>query len=266
VKYLIIIAILFGFILVAGLAYIQQPKFGPKIDTSEFKAEHASPHFVNGSFQNLEPTPVLLGDKSTFSIMMDGFRNRAENLRPDFRLPTQKTDLKSLDTNRDLVIWLGHSSYYVQLGGRRILIDPVFSQHAAPVPFGDGAYEGTSIYSADDIPDIDYLFAKIAEKFEGFDLVVLDMGQYDKRWRYIHMTPEEAATAAEELHARALLPAHVGKFTIANHPWNEPFERIIKASEGKRYRLVTPKIGESFELANESQTFDYWWRQIAVDK
>jgi L-ascorbate metabolism protein UlaG (beta-lactamase superfamily) len=59
--------------------------------------------------------------------------------------------------------------------------------------------------------------AKIAEKFQGFDLVALDMGQYDERWHYIHMTPEEAATAAEELHARVLLPAHVGKFTIANH-------------------------------------------------
>ena len=100
---------------------------------------------------------------------------------------------------------------------------------------------------------------KIGEQFEDFDLAVVDMGQYDDRWRYIHMTPEEAAQAAEELHAHALLPAHVGKFTIANHPWDEPFERILEASEGKNYRLMTPKIGEPIILADAGQVFTHWW-------
>lgn len=368
VKYVIIIGILFCVLLIAGLAYIQHPKFGPKIDTSVFKD---SSNFDNGAFQNLEPTSVLLGDKSTFSIMMEGVRNKAEHLQPEFRIPTIKTNLKFLDVNRDLVVWLGHSSYYMQLGGRRILIDPVFSQHASPVPFGGGAYEGTSIYAADDMPEIDYLLvshehwdhmdystidalrekirhvvcglgldqyfvrwgyakdkvhagdwftaitlddnftihivparhytvrlfskdqvlwagfvletstrriyysgdsgygqhiAKIAEKFKDFDLVIPDIGQYDRRWSYIHMTPEEAAKAAEELNARALLPAHVGKFTIANHPWYEPYERITKVSEGKNYRLLTPVIGETVDLTNEDQTFAAWWRQTSTNK
>jgi len=108
--------------------------------------------------------------------------------------------------------------------------------------------------------------SKIAEKFEDFDLVVLDMGQYNSRWRYIHMTPEEAAKTAEELHARALLPAHVGKFTISDHSWDEPFERIIKANDGESFRLLSPKIGEPVYLAEQSQTFEYWWRQNTVEK
>ena len=36
------------------------------------------------------------------------------------------------------------------------------------------------------------------------------------------MTPEEAVLAARDLGARTLLPAHVGRFAIANHPWDEP--------------------------------------------
>lgn len=54
-----------------------------------------------------------------------------------------------------VVIWLGHSSYYVQVGGKRLLVDPVFSDYAAPLPFMVKAFEGTSIYSLDEIPEID---------------------------------------------------------------------------------------------------------------
>ena len=359
---LIVLAIL---VMVGTLLYLQHPKFGPSIDNSAFTGEQASPNYANGSFQNLEPTAVLAGDNTTASIILQSVFNRPENLRPDIRIPTQNTELKTLDKQQDLVIWLGHSSYYVQLGGRRILIDPVFSQNAAPVSFATEAFAGTNTYSAEEMPDIDYLlvthdhwdhldyptllalrnkvrhvvcglgidqyflhwgyakervhagdwftamtldsdftihivparhysgrlftknqtqwasfvleasgrrlllggdsgygqhFAKIAERFKDFDLVALDMGQYDERWRYIHMTPEEAAQTADELHTRTLLPAHVGRFTIAAHSWDEPFERIVKASEGKNYRLATPKIGEPVVLADEHQTFTHWWK------
>ena len=61
--------------------------------------------------------------------------------------------------------------------------------------------------------------------------MVLDAGQYDKRRPYIHMTPEEAARAAQDLQANALLPGHVGKFSLARHSWDDPFRRITAASE-----------------------------------
>lgn len=53
-------------------------------------------------------------------------------------------------------------------------------------------------------------FAEIGRWFAGFDVAVLDTGQYDSRWAYIHMNPEEAARAAVALGARVLLPGHVG--------------------------------------------------------
>ncbi len=37
--------------------------------------------------------------------------------RPPSPIPAIKTDLKVLDAKQDLAIWLGHSSYFVQLGG-----------------------------------------------------------------------------------------------------------------------------------------------------
>ena len=72
-------------------------------------------------------------------------------------MPSLKIDLLALDRGQDIVIWLGHSSYFALIGGRRILIDPVFSLHASPVPFSNKAFAGTGIYTAEDMPEIDYL-------------------------------------------------------------------------------------------------------------
>jgi hypothetical protein len=52
---------------------------------------------------------------------------KRENARPAQPLPLVKTDLATLPLGQDVMVWLGHSSWYLQLAGKRILIDPVFS-------------------------------------------------------------------------------------------------------------------------------------------
>ncbi|SQA99723.1 metal-dependent hydrolase [Cedecea neteri] len=54
-------------------------------------------------------------------------------------------------------MWLGHSSWFIQLGGKRILIDPVFSHYAAPFAFLNKAFAGDYPWRAEDMPDIDTL-------------------------------------------------------------------------------------------------------------
>ena len=104
----------------------------------------------------------------------------------------------------------------------------------------------------------------MAQRFGGFDLAALDMGQYDPRWPFIHMTPEEAAQAAVELKTKTLLTAHVGRFSIARHAWNEPFARISAASQGQPYRLATPLIGEPLFVDDTAQRFTEWWQDGEV--
>ena len=50
-------------------------------------------------------------------------------------------------------MWLGHSSYFIQINGKKILVDPVLSGKAMFL----SSYEGSNVYTYDDIPDIDYL-------------------------------------------------------------------------------------------------------------
>ena len=45
------------------------------------------------------------------------------------------TQLNNLPADKEVVIRLGHSSIYLQLAGKQILIDPVFAQRASPFSF-----------------------------------------------------------------------------------------------------------------------------------
>jgi len=347
--------------------YVQQPKFGSLPEGPRLETIQKSPNYVDGHFQNLVFTPKFIEEGNSTSVMWNYLFTKKERLIPIDPIPTIKTDLMALNKDKDMIIWLGHSSYFIQLGGKRILIDPVFSSYASPVSFVNKAFEGTNQYTAEDMPEIDYLlishdhwdhldyptvialkpkiknvvcglgvgayfeqwgfdkeivheadwfaalelekgmtihvlparhfsgrllspnktlwtgfalvtpqhrifysgdsgygphFKKVGEMLNGFDLVIMDNGQHDKRWPYIHMMPEEVAQAAEELKAKALLPGHTGKFAIANHPWDEPFKRITDASRNKNYRLLTPMIGAAVELENQEQFFSYWWEGV----
>lgn len=73
------------------------------------------------------------------------------------------------------------------------------------------------------------------------------------------MTPEEASQAAEDLGARYLVPSHVGRFTIANHPWDEPFFRLTEAGKNTSYNLLAPEIGSSMVLDNIPSKHSSWW-------
>ncbi|MGE4338127.1 MAG: MBL fold metallo-hydrolase [Pigmentiphaga sp.] len=351
-------------------AYLHRPLFG-ELPTGERLARIAqSPHYVDGRFRNQIDTPINTTDQSEWSMWMETILGEKGHPRPPGSIPALKTDLKALDPAQDLVVWLGHSSYFVQLAGERILIDPVFSTNAAPVPLANEAFEGTSIYSTEDMPDIDVLlishdhydhldypsilalrskvrqvvaglgvgahfeawgydsaivheadwnesiklsprlqiyvtparhfsgrtlkrdqslwvgfalvsperrlffsgdtgygphFAEVVRRLGPFDWVALDMGQYDPRWANVHMNPEQAAQAADDLHTRVLMPEHVGRFSLAPHDWDDPFKRITAASKGHAYALWTPEIGQPAYLDGRAQSFTAWWEGDAIN-
>ena len=86
------------------------------------------------------------------------FWSRNEKTRaPQQPLPLVNTDLAGLPSGEDVMVWLGHSSWYLQLAGKRILIDPVFSDYAAPFSFINKAFPGDYPWNAQMMPEIDLL-------------------------------------------------------------------------------------------------------------
>lgn len=102
-------------------------------------------------------------------------------------------------------------------------------------------------------------FKEIGRNHGPFDLAILENGQYNLKWHYIHLLPEEGVRAARELGAKKLFPVHNSKFKLAEHPWKEPMERITAEAEIQGLPIITPKIGEKVDLGGSDQLFQKWW-------
>jgi len=112
----------------------------------------ASPNYRDGVFQNLEPTTIGVEGAPVYKVLWDVMRKPA-NTRPGRAMPSVQTDLKALPDDRVSIVWFGHSSYLLKVYKRTILVDPVFSGHAAPFPGFAKAFAGTGVYDTDKLPD-----------------------------------------------------------------------------------------------------------------
>ena len=101
-------------------------------------------------------------------------------------------------------------------------------------------------------------FKQFGEKYPDIDLAILENGQYDEGWHYIHTLPSELPTVISDLGPRRVLTYHNSKYALANHPWTEPLDSIYAASQNQPWQLLTPKIGEQIRL-DEEQSFGKWW-------
>ncbi|MBS1682086.1 MAG: MBL fold metallo-hydrolase [Bacteroidetes bacterium] len=101
-------------------------------------------------------------------------------------------------------------------------------------------------------------FKEIGNRFGGFDMAVLECGQYGKSWPYIHMLPEETAQAAKDLKANVVLPVHWAKFDLSFHTWVDPIIRVTRKAEELNQPITTPMIGEPVVLGEMYPT-NRWW-------
>ena len=154
-KTLIILAVLL-LITVAIIAVLNHPCFGRRMSKERKARIEASPNWCDGQFQNQIPTPQFTGDKSMFGALWEFLSESKKDRVPAEAVPAVKTDLKTLTTDKDWLVWFGHSSYLFCLDGKRYLIDPVLKMEF-PVSLMMHPFKGTDIYSPDDMPEIDVL-------------------------------------------------------------------------------------------------------------
>ena len=143
----------------------------------------------------------------------------------------ESTELKPDGTKRNQTLW---TAFVLNTSSMQLFIG------------GDGGY--------------DTHFAEIGKTFGPMDLAILENGQYNRHWRYIHTLPDEIANVYNDLNALRLLTVHHAKFALSNHPWYEPLEKISSVSKKLNIPLITPMIGEQVNLKDNSQRFSEWWK------
>lgn len=343
---------------VTAFQFFIAPSFG-RMPRGERKAriEH-SPHYRNGEFRNLHETEMMTSDKGFLQNLAAFLFRKKEGLRPDTALTVIRTDLKALDRKQDVLVWFGHSSYFLQLGGKRILVDPVFYK-AAPVSFANKPFKATYHYTPEDIPDLDYLvithdhwdhldyktvkelkdrtrkvvcplgvgehleywgfdtrqlveldwdeqavldngftvyclptrhfsgrglkrnqtlwasfliespgqtiyiggdggydthFAEIGKSFPHIDWAIMENGQYNEDWKYIHLMPAYMSRAAKDLKAKNILTVHHSRYALSTHPWDEPLKNARTMKEKDSLNVTIPRLGEPVSLTDSSYT------------
>jgi L-ascorbate metabolism protein UlaG (beta-lactamase superfamily) len=105
-------------------------------------------------------------------------------------------------------------------------------------------------------------FITIGEKLGPFDLAMLEIGAYNEEWEAIHMGPEKAAQASQDVKAALLMPIHWGTFNLAMHPWTEPVERLLTEAGKKKVSLFLPVPGETYSV-NHAAYNSRWWEEYA---
>lgn len=101
-------------------------------------------------------------------------------------------------------------------------------------------------------------FKDIGKSYGPFHLALLECGQYNAMWPYIHMMPEEVVAAQLDLNAEVLMPVHWAKFSLAMHPWNEGINRLKLEAERKSQKITTPMIGELVKIGSFYPD-SVWW-------
>lgn len=320
-----------------------------------------SPNYKGNAFENRTPTTMLAEDASYWQMVRE-LIGGAKGRMPTQPLPVKVSDVYAPGAGIHIQ-WFGHSSYLLTIDGFRILVDPVLSGNASPIPGSIKAFKGVDVftpaqlgkidllllthdhydhldyktvvamnnqvakvvcslgvashlyywgYAQDKITELDwwesaqingalrltaaparhfsgrslnraqtfwssfvlqtprgnfYLggdsgyddhFKEIGQKYSGFELAILECGQYNEKWPHIHMQPEQTVQAAVDLKAKVLMPVHWGKFALAYHPWKEPIQRAKKEAERLGMPLLVSHLNERVEVTTHHPLVEWW--------
>ncbi len=138
---MITIIFIVGVIVIGYLLFTNfYPSFGGDVSKDRQLAYKKSLQYDNGKFNNTKAVPKTLSFTENISLAYTFFTTKVPNGRPQKDLKSQKIDSINVANYKGpaRMIWFGHSSFLLQINGKTILLDPMFSEVAAPLPFLGG--------------------------------------------------------------------------------------------------------------------------------
>ncbi|EGU46332.1 hypothetical protein VII00023_12116 [Vibrio ichthyoenteri ATCC 700023] len=129
-------------------------------------------------------------------------------------------------------------------------------------------HDGSLFYSGDSAYD-DH-FKQIGQRLGPFDMAFVEVaanvkdGQGFPVENWGHMQAKHTIRAFADLNAKQLMPVHWSTYELFSHRWDEPIEDLLSEAQDFGTTLVTPMVGQSFEVGTENLT-DRWWYSPQVD-
>ncbi len=186
-------------VLVTGTAFLNlSPQFGGTASLEQQEIYAATGHFADGIFINDEEIVMEINCHSIWNMLREVL-NPDPNVAPDRNIEVEKINPESLISPKDTltrITWLGHSSFLIETGGKKVLIDPIFSQYAAPHPMlGRARFHREMPITIPELSDIDVIIIshdhydhldypsidQLKDKVNHF-FVPLGVGNHLRRW------------------------------------------------------------------------------------
>ena len=208
---------------------IYTPDDMPEIDYLIITHEHWD-HLDNATLRDLRPKvkqvvcPLGVGeyleywkyDKAIISEL-DWYESKGERLKvKDERitcLPSRHFSNRLL-RGCNKTLW---AAFMVEAGDRKVYIG------------GDGGYDDR--------------FRQAREQFGKIDLAIMENGQYNPNWAYIHMLPQDLEQAILDMQPEQVFTVHHDKFSLSTHAWSEPDSVARSIAERNAIHLLDQPIG-----------------------
>ena len=211
-----------------------QSATGVRIDTMK-----ASLNWRDGKFVNSLPT-----EHPSFLKSLGKWLRGTDNTVPDSPLPIVRRAARDFDVapaSGLRITWLGHSTFLVEIDGKRVLVDPVLSERPSPFTWAGPTRFHETPLSIDKLPTI--------------DVVVISHDHYDHR----------TVQALGERVSKYVVPLGVGAHL---EYWGVPPQHIVERDWWGEFKLAgltftaTPArhfSGRSLVMAGQNETLWCGW-------
>lgn len=134
-------------------AYRWYPPLGGRSPKATFAG---SPNFASRKFINATPTRLDFDAGGVISLAKQEL-GRHPDRKPHAPLQLVKPDFAAMMASKTpQFIWLGHSTFVLWIGGKLLLLDPVFSKRTSPFwGLGPARFSGAPQVTIADLPPID---------------------------------------------------------------------------------------------------------------
>lgn len=185
--------------LVVGFSFLNvSPQFGGTASDEQKQQYAATGHYADGIFINDEAIVMEINCHSLMAMIRE-VMNPDPNVAPAKNIEVEKIDPHSLlgpSDTRTRITWLGHSSFLIETAGKKVLLDPVFGQYAAPhrllgrirfnrempIKISDLTHIDAVIISHDHYDHLDYPSIEALKDKVGQFFVPLGVGNHLRRW------------------------------------------------------------------------------------